>query len=255
MNTNYDKWAGIYDSIYYGFKQDISFYVKESVKINGQVLEIGCGTGRITFSLAANPTINVTGIDISPQMIKTVDEKAKQKYPNLETHVMDMRNITINKKYDRVIIPFNGFQAMLNVNDQISCLHSIKNVLKNDSKLILDMFIPNIEMFDQENNRYYHASSIQSKNISIWHKSNFNSIEQTINTTIKMSEYSCNGKTSHYYNEYQLRYTYMQEAAYLFERCGYKITSLYGDFNKSKFDNNSDKMVWILKPSGDNKND
>jgi SAM-dependent methyltransferase len=62
-----------------------------------RVLEIGCGTGEL---LAALRPSHGVGIDISPKMI----EIAQRKYSSLHFHVGTIHDITIEEKFDYIIL-------------------------------------------------------------------------------------------------------------------------------------------------------
>ncbi|HBR31024.1 MAG TPA: class I SAM-dependent methyltransferase, partial [Clostridiales bacterium] len=47
---------------------DIPFYIEFAKKQNGEILELGCGTGRVSLVLAAEG-FYVTGLDLSRQML------------------------------------------------------------------------------------------------------------------------------------------------------------------------------------------
>ena len=49
---------------------ELQFWLKIAKEINGDVLELGCGTGRIATHLAQNE-ISITGIDISEDIRAT----------------------------------------------------------------------------------------------------------------------------------------------------------------------------------------
>src|ERR1700710_597289 len=61
------------------------------------ILEIGCGTGDMLAKIQGNYKM---GVDFSPKMI----EIAKTRYPNINFEVMDAENLTINKKFDLIVI-------------------------------------------------------------------------------------------------------------------------------------------------------
>ena len=78
MTNDFDSWADIYDLIYVDLSDDIEFYVEEALFSNGEILEIGCGTGRVAIPIAQTGA-NVTAVDISEAMLKTLSSKI---YPN-----------------------------------------------------------------------------------------------------------------------------------------------------------------------------
>lgn len=64
---------------------------------NSSILEIGSGTGNLISAFKFNKTV---GIDINEEMVKI----AKSKYPHLEFYVDDIENLSLNKKFDYVIM-------------------------------------------------------------------------------------------------------------------------------------------------------
>ena len=57
---------------------DVSFYREYAGKQNGEILELGCGTGRITLPLIETG-LKVTAIDSSINMINRIKAKSQQK--------------------------------------------------------------------------------------------------------------------------------------------------------------------------------
>lgn len=64
-----------YDLLNKDFVEDISFYLRKIREYGEPVLELGCGTGRITIP-AAEQSIQITGLDISEQMLSHAKRKA-----------------------------------------------------------------------------------------------------------------------------------------------------------------------------------
>ncbi len=55
-------------------KQDVSFYVGAARKYGDPVLELGCGTGRVTLAIA-EAGHRVMGLDVSEKMLERAIEK------------------------------------------------------------------------------------------------------------------------------------------------------------------------------------
>ncbi|MBM2820331.1 MAG: hypothetical protein HW405_91 [Candidatus Berkelbacteria bacterium] len=66
-------------------------------KTGADILDIGCGSGLKSISLI-EIGLDITGIDISSKMIGI----AKKNVPKGKFEIMDMENITLEKKYDGV---------------------------------------------------------------------------------------------------------------------------------------------------------
>ncbi len=80
----------------YYYRNLVDFF-RFNIPEGSRVLEIGCGTGYLLN--AVKPGLGL-GIDISASMIAI----ARQKYPELRFEVMDAELITIEEKFDYLII-------------------------------------------------------------------------------------------------------------------------------------------------------
>jgi len=58
----------------YNFTADIPFYMDYASQKKGEILELGCGTGRVALILAY-AGFRVTGIDLSQQMLAVFRKK------------------------------------------------------------------------------------------------------------------------------------------------------------------------------------
>ena len=253
-NTYYDDWAEIYDSIYSYVTEDIRFFVEESINYGGPILELGCGTGRITIPIA-EAGVEITGLDISNKMLMKFNHKLqlmKLNKSKINLINADMRNFSLAKEFSQIIIPFRGFQSLLSVEDQILTLKNIKKHLNSNGRLILTLFVPNIdEMIKDEDNLYHYRDVIDpldnSKNI-IWLKNNFDQYSQIINTRMVVDRVNNNlSVDSRIFRDFSLRYIYRWEMYHLLKSCGFEIVDLYGDFDRSEYDESSLEMVWIIE--------
>ena len=92
------------------------------------MLELGCGTGRVTIPIAQSG-INIIGLDSSTEMLRKAQDKV-QTLPvdtsNISFLHEDMRNFSVDQEFGLVIIPFRGFLSLLSVADQVDTLAMVK---------------------------------------------------------------------------------------------------------------------------------
>jgi SAM-dependent methyltransferase len=124
-----------------GWGNDVEFYYEEAKKVHGPVLEIGCGTGRILLPLLEKG-IDITGIDLCKEMVLILKKKARDRALRPKIVLADMKNFSLNKKFNLVIIPYRAFLHMLTEEDQLKTLQNIKNHLNKNGKLIIHSYCP-----------------------------------------------------------------------------------------------------------------
>jgi ubiquinone/menaquinone biosynthesis C-methylase UbiE len=104
----WDRFANYYDSfITKVFRKSYSAILEnigQDLNLNHVVLEIGSGTGIISFSICSKVT-SIVATDISPKMIHTANQKLiKTKIQNIDFQIQDSYNLTLpDKSFDIVI--------------------------------------------------------------------------------------------------------------------------------------------------------
>src|SRR5438046_5210536 len=139
----YDSFiADYYDEspVVSGRLQDVAFYRDAVREFGDPVLELGCGTGRITMALAEAGK-RITGLDLSERMLeRAVKKRAALRVEARERlHLMqgDMARFDLGEKFRLVIIPFRPFQHLPEVRKQTACLECVPKHLASGGRLIL----------------------------------------------------------------------------------------------------------------------
>ncbi len=101
------------------------------------VLDIGCGDGRITAEISAKiPEGRILGIDNSKEMISLAQKTfSSEEYPNLKFQHMDARKMDFNNEFHRIF----SNAALHWVKDHQPILRGIKNALKIKGRIVLQM--------------------------------------------------------------------------------------------------------------------
>ncbi len=101
------------------------YFVPEGKK----VLEIGCSTGDLLAAL--KPSLGM-GVDISPKMI----ESAQEKYPSLHFYAGTVDNITTDEKFDYIVL--SGLLGELE--DIQAFLQSLRRFCTPDTRIIIEYY-------------------------------------------------------------------------------------------------------------------
>ena len=113
--TEFDAWAPYYDLVHKGLPGEAEFYVGQAVRLGGETLELGCGTGRIAIPMAMSG-VCVRGLDNSPAMLEMCREKhrAVGETPGALTLIEgDMRDFSLDKRFGFVALAYRTFMHLL----------------------------------------------------------------------------------------------------------------------------------------------
>jgi len=137
-------YEGAYDSI--ADLVDLPFYVEEASRSAGPILEIGCGTGRITKAIA-NLGKEVVGVDSSAAMLEMLHNSIKGKdiQKLIEFKEADLRELELGRKFPLIIAPFRVLQHMYTLQDQKSAFARIREHLEPCGRVIFDVFYPRFD--------------------------------------------------------------------------------------------------------------
>jgi len=124
-------------------RSDIEFFVQCCHDATGRVIELGCGTGRVLIP-AAKAGCCITGVDLSPHMLKICRQKIEQLPLGIRKKINLIQSnavgFEIDEKFGLAIMPFRFFQHLTNVDEQIACLANINRHLKERGRLVFDVF-------------------------------------------------------------------------------------------------------------------
>jgi len=250
----YDKLAVYYD---YDIgashpEEDKKLYLSFAKKTGGPILELGCGTGRITIPLL-KAGYQVTGIDSSKEMLKRLKNKASElNLPSkrLKLYRASMANFTLKQKFPLIIIPFCSFQYLLSEKEQDNCLSRIHEHLSSKGIFVLELFIQKHDFLTKKEGKrwvykkYLPEQRIKIKRTTILKRKDFNN---QINYFQK--EYKIFDKSGKCIDRFGLkdsvRYVFRFEMKNLLEKHGFKIKNLFSAYPISKYDYSRDRMIFV----------
>lgn len=121
------------------FQTDGPFYLALARQVGGPVLELGCGTGRVTL-LLGQQGIDITGLDIVPEML----ERARQKAAGLPIRWLegDVRTFQLEAQFSLIYTTGGVFNLLLTRSDQEAMLARIREHLLPEGIFALDVVIP-----------------------------------------------------------------------------------------------------------------
>lgn len=254
----YDSFiADYYDEspIVRGRVQDVAFYRDAAREFGDPILELGCGTGRITMALAEEGK-RITGLDLSERMLERAAKKRAALFTEERERVHlvqgNMARFDLGEKFRLVIIPFRPFQHLLEVQEQLACLECVRKHLAPGGRLVLDVFQTDPErMHDPVHMReslvteYKTTAGRQvqiSERVAAFHRA-----EQVNDVEMIYSVVHPDGHQERLVFAWPLRYFFRYEVEHLLARCGFRITAEYGNFDRTPIRDESPEMIFVAE--------
>jgi SAM-dependent methyltransferase len=142
----YDSIARVYDPWSASVTEDVEFYVEEARASGGPVVELACGTGRISVPIA-KAGISLIGVDASAGMLEIAREYGDTEGVRelLDLRLGDMRDPPVTERVPLVLIPFRSLLHMTTEADRLRALGAARELLVPDGRIVFDVFAPSSE--------------------------------------------------------------------------------------------------------------
>jgi SAM-dependent methyltransferase len=258
MNANYDAHPEIgvlYDHVpVYRDRKDVEFYIDLCRAAKGDVLELGCGTGRLLIR-AAEAECTITGVDGSRSMLDHCRAKLRALPAAVQKRVTlveaEMTDFSLDRKFTLATVPFRPLQHLVSVEEQLSFLACVHRHLVPGGKLALDVFHPHLTTLasDVDPNEIEDTPEVELgdgrrmrrafRNVAKRRAEQTNDIELIYYVT------DAAGATTRIVQEFPMRYYFRFELEHLLVRSGFQVESLFGNFDRSPFMDSSPEMIVI----------
>jgi len=228
----YDPIARLYDPWSASVIEDVDFYVEEAVASGGPVVELACGTGRISVPIA-KAGIAIIGVDGSARMLGVAREYADAAgvSPLVDLRHGDLREPPVEERVPLVLIPFRSLLHMTTEADRTRALVAARSLLVPGGRLIFDVFAPAQEDIDATNGRWLEREP------GIFERADWDEAERTLTLSVRRG---AEASTMH------LAWLSPPEWRRLLERAGFELEAHYGWFDRRPYSSEED-FVFVAR--------
>lgn len=125
--------------------QDVDFYLEQVRSPEWEVLELGCGTGRVLLPMAGVCSY-IHGVDISEAMVEICKGKLSAAgFPptKAQAEVGDLAHLRLGKRFDLITAPYRVFQNLATDAEVDAFFETVRTHLAPGGSCILNVFHPN----------------------------------------------------------------------------------------------------------------
>ncbi|HEV8605491.1 MAG TPA: methyltransferase domain-containing protein [Tepidisphaeraceae bacterium] len=233
-------------------ERDVPFLLKH-LRPRQSVLELAVGTGRAAIPIA-QAGHRVVGIDNDAAMLRVAAGKREAvglKEKRLKLLNQDILDLKIGQKFDWICVLFNTFLIFTTLEQQDRALRAIRRHLKASGRFWVDIFQPNLALIAQDE-----STNLQPKTFYVpqLDRTVFRSTDvrrdpasQIQRVTFHYIWFDKAGRQMHQERTFNLTFLFPRELRLLLERNGLEIEELYGNYDGSKLNANSPRMIALCK--------
>ncbi len=245
--------AEFYDILHAG-NQDISGYLELADKYGPRVLELGSGTGRILLALAKE-NYQVTGIEISRDMLKICREKLAEENQEIKNNVTliagDIKEVSLENAFDLILAPCNLLNYFLEVSEIKQIFKRVEEHLAAEGVFIVDNSIPDIPFMVENNGKeevFRFTNPKTGRLLVDRFTASYDFVNQLEYDQIELEEYQGDQLVRSAETRETLTYFFPRELKLMLESSGLKIIEERGSLLEPRpITENSSEMVFICR--------
>lgn len=129
--------ADLYAATHTGTPGDAEYY-RELCAQAEDVLELGCGFGRILDALQGL-SCRYVGLDLDPALLELARARSRGE-ARAEWVLGDMRELSLQRSFDLILVPHSGLYCLLSDDEVLACLRGAYEHLRPGGLLAMDAY-------------------------------------------------------------------------------------------------------------------
>lgn len=233
----------------------VAFYAALAQETGSPVLELACGTGRVTIPIA-RLGFAVTGLDIVPGML----ERARSKSAGLPVRWVesDARTFDLGEQFRLIFLTGNAFQAFVTNAEQEALLQRVRAHLHDEGLFAFETrnpLLPNTRTREgffvtletcNEEKVWPSFINVDGHEVRVSTTQVYDHVAQIVHVTSYKRWYDGVEERTRV-TRTALRYTFPQELAALLHYNGFTILRQYGDWNEEPLTATSPSIISVCR--------
>jgi SAM-dependent methyltransferase len=218
-----------------------------------RVLELACGTGRLTVPLARlGVAAEVVGLDRSGAFLARAAERLDG-VAGVRLVQGDMRAPALEGPFDLVLVPFNSMAYLPTREDRLSCLRSIRALLPPGGRFGFDLVQPRYDFLAEATlscpplrvDADHPAPEHGIVRFLRTYSDRYDAATQTLRSTNRYEIHYADGRVEHRIGDLDWHIYFPEELELLLAATGFEVSERYGGYGREPWTPSSRKYLWL----------
>lgn len=244
-SIDYDSVAELYD-LYVTADYDVPFFLSEVRSVQGPILELMAGTGRLSLPLIEAGAA-LTCVDSSQGMLDILERKLAARGLHAEVRCQDVCRLDLPIRYDLVLLPFQAFMEIVREEDQRAALESVFEILAPGGRFLCTLHNPAIRRAQVDGLlRLVGSFPVEDGTLVV---SGFEQGGRPVVSRLQFFELFGPDGRMRWKRLLPMEFAFVEKEAFerMAREAGFSVVQLYGSYDRAPFDpGRSPVMIWEL---------
>jgi SAM-dependent methyltransferase len=256
VSDPYQRIAALYDLEHDAVTDDAELYAAIADQVEGPVLEMGCGSGRLLVPIA-EAGHHITGIDRSATMLDRARTRllsSGNAGTRVTLHEGDMESAgdAPGGPFGLVLYSLNSLMHLDDPDSQLQSLRSSRAAMRPHGQVIIDVMNPTPQYLVELGRGPIHEWSSETDDggtIDKWSIRQIDPVSQAIETTLWYDQADRSGHLVRTRTSFVLRYVHAAELSLMLELAGFRDIRLFGSLEFEPLDEGSERILAVAAAS------
>jgi SAM-dependent methyltransferase len=235
-SSSWDDFAPIYDEWTGGTMGDIPFYVELAQDVEGPLVELGVGSGRVTMPVAVQTGRRVLGLDSSAAMLELARARADAAGADLELRLQDVTSFALDEPAGLIYAPLRTLNHLPTWAARRGAFASVAAALRPGGRFAWNAFV-----YDAQTAARDHGNARPREGGRIWEYVEHVPAESRVDVTTFAGAPGAEPRSVSFW------WVTRSEWEGLIETAGLEVEALFGWFDGRPFDESSREFVWVVR--------